>query len=143
LTRELAGINQIFSDRVATILEKMTNKVMRHEVQIVDIDEGVYKVIAKNERITKQGTQDRSYRIVVNQGGHPKCKCRKLLNTYIICSHVLVVCAARNYDPNEFTDPICKVDAMMSTLGGRFEVLVEKKISYPMNVIKSYPIALS
>jgi hypothetical protein len=35
---------------------------------------------------------------------------------------VLAVCTIRNYDPNEFTDPVYKVDALMSTWGGRFEV---------------------
>jgi hypothetical protein len=50
-------------------------------------------VIAKNERVTKHGTQDRSYKVVVNQGERPKRKCRKPHNTHIVCSHVLAVCA--------------------------------------------------
>jgi hypothetical protein len=143
LARELAGIHQIFSNRVATILEKRANKAMRHEVQIVDIDGGVYKVIAKNDRVTKHGTQDQSYNVVLNSGGHPKCKCRKTQNTSIACSHVLVVRAVRNYDPNEFTNPLYKVDALMSTWGCHFEVLVEKRIRHPTKVIKSYQIAPS
>jgi hypothetical protein len=122
LARELAGIHQIFSNRVVTILEKRANKAMRHEVQIVDIDGGVYKVIAKNERVTKHGTQDRSYMVVLNPGRRPKCRCRKSHNTSIVYSHVLAVCAVRNYDLNEFTNPLYKVDVLMSTWGGHFEV---------------------
>jgi uncharacterized protein (DUF1330 family) len=95
---------------------------MRHEVQIVDIDGGVYEVIAKNERLTKHGMQDQSYKVVLNPDGHPKCKCRKSHNTSIACSHVLAVCAVRNYDPNEFTNHLYRVDTLMSTWGGRFEV---------------------
>jgi MULE transposase domain len=112
LARELASTEQIFSNRVADILEKRANKVMRHEVQITNLDECVYEVIAKYECVTKHGRQDRSYRVVVNPGQKLKCKCRKSHNTYIACSHVLAVCAARNYDPNEFTNYYYTISAL-------------------------------
>jgi hypothetical protein len=95
---------------------------MRHEVQITNLDEDVYEVIAKYERVTNQGRQDHSYRIVVNPGQRPKYKCRKSQNTYIACSHILAACAARNYDPNEFTDRYYTVSALQYTWEGRFEV---------------------
>jgi hypothetical protein len=78
LARELANIGQIFSNRVTGILKKRANKVMRHEVQITNLDEGVYEVIAKYEYVIKHGRQVRSHRVVVNPGQRPKCKCRKL-----------------------------------------------------------------
>jgi hypothetical protein len=95
---------------------------MRHEVQIINLDEGVYEVIAKYDRVTKHGRQDHSYRVVINPGQRPKCKCHKSQNTYIASSHILVVCASQNYNLNEFIDRYYTVSALQHTWEGRFEV---------------------
>jgi hypothetical protein len=68
------------------------------------------------------GQKDQSYRVVFNQGIHPKCMCHKPHNTSITCYYVLAVCTIQNYDPNKFTNLIYKVDALMSTWGGHFEI---------------------
>ena len=55
LARELFNHHQVFSNRISHILERRLEKAMRHEVILVDIDEGVYQVIAKNECDTSRG----------------------------------------------------------------------------------------
>ena len=125
LARELWQNNQTYSNRVSRILERRAEKAMRHEVRLVDIDAGVYEVIAKNERQTSRGRQDRSYEVIVNTGIQyepVKCKCRKPLNTGIACSHVLAVCAARNYDSYDFTHPYYLVNTLVATWEGQFKV---------------------
>ena len=113
----------MFSNRVSRILERRAEKASRHEVKIVDIERGLYEVIAKNERRTRHGQQDRVYDVVVRDDLLPICKCRKPQNTGIACSHILAVCANRNFDSNAFTrQDYYGVITLMCTWEGRFEV---------------------
>ena len=50
LARELYNKEQLFSNRVSRILERRAEKASRHEVECIDIERGLYEVIAKNER---------------------------------------------------------------------------------------------
>ena len=123
LALELYNNDQVFSNRVTRILERRAEKASRHEVKIVDIVLGVYEVIAKNERQTRQGQQDRVYKVILSQDAMAKCKCRKPQNTGIACSHVLAVCAVRNFDPIAFTHQhYYGTITLMCTWEGRFEV---------------------
>jgi hypothetical protein len=127
LARELANMNQIFSNRVTHILEKRANKAAPLEVDITDIDGGVYSVRARNERLTTTGRRDRIYEVVVNQGRQAKCKCNKPQNTRIACPHVLTVCAMRNYDAIEFTEPLYRVDKLCDTWSSIFKVFGDEE----------------
>jgi hypothetical protein len=127
LARELANINQTFSNRVSHILEKRANKAIPLEVVITDIDAGVYSVRAKNERLTRYGRADRIYKVVVNQGQQANCSCNKPHNTRIACPHVLAVCALRNFEPNDFTDPLYRVSKLCDTWSGRFQVFGDEE----------------
>ena len=123
LALELYNKDQLFSNRVSRILERRAEKASRHEVKIVDIERGLYEVIAKNERRTRHGQQDRVYDVIVRDDLRPICKCRKPQNTGIACSHVLAACANRNLDSNAFTrQDYYGVITLMCTWKGRFEV---------------------
>ena len=93
LARDLANQGQHFSNRVSHILVKRAEKAIPLEVDITDIEAGVYEVKAKNERLTRHGRADRIYKVVVNQGQQATCKCNNPENTRIACPHVLAVCA--------------------------------------------------
>jgi len=121
--RVLAQRGHIFSERVTQILEKSAAVACQHEVKITDFDTGVYEVISKHERVSRTGgRRDRSYKVILRDGTRPKCKCRGLQNTGIACSHVLAVCAARNYNANEYTHSYYSVNSLVHTWEGHFDV---------------------
>jgi len=121
--RVLAQNGQIFSERVTKILEKNAEDAKQLEVQVIDLDHGVFEVISKHERVTKHGArQDRSYKVILTENHPPKCKCREPQNLFIACKHILAVCAVRNYNPNIYTHQFYSVHALLRTWEGHFEI---------------------
>jgi hypothetical protein len=91
-------------------------------VNIIDVDRGLYEAVVKNERTGRIGRCDCSYKIILAECSRPKCKCRKPQNTIIACKHVIGACATRNFDPNQFTHQYYRVNALVRTWEGTFEI---------------------
>jgi hypothetical protein len=113
---------QLFSERMTKILEKHAA-----HAAVLDVDHGLYKVMVKNERTGRTGRRDRSYKVTLAEGSRPKCKCRKPQNTEIACKHVIAACAARNFDPNQYTHQYYHVNALLRTWEGTFEIFGREK----------------
>jgi L-asparaginase II len=73
-------------------------------------------VIVKHECFTKHDArQDHSYKVILAENHSPKCKCREPQNMFITCKHVLAVCAAQNYNPNNYTHQFHSIQALVTT----------------------------
>jgi hypothetical protein len=70
-------ICQLFSERMIKILEKRAAHAAVLDVNIIDVDHGLYEVMVKNECTGRTGRRDRSYKVILAEGRRPKCKCRK------------------------------------------------------------------
>jgi hypothetical protein len=119
-TRNLHYTGQLFSERVTKILEKRAAHAALFDVNIIDV--GLYEMVAKNERTGRTRRRDRSYKVILAESSWPKYKCRKPQNTGITCKHVIAACAARNFDPNQFTHQYYRVNALVCTWKCTFEI---------------------
>jgi hypothetical protein len=107
---------------VTKILEKRAAHAAVLDVNIIDVDRDLYEVVVKYERTGRTERRDRSYKVILAESSRPKCKCRKPQNTGIACKHVIAAYAARNFDPNQFTHQYYRVNALVRTWEGTFEI---------------------
>jgi hypothetical protein len=68
--RNLHYTCQLFSERVTKILEKRAAHAAVLDVNIIDVDRGLYEVVVKNERTRKIGRCDRSYKVILSVVNH-------------------------------------------------------------------------
>jgi hypothetical protein len=106
---------------------------MQHELQIIDLDEGVYEVMVKYERVTKHERNDHSYKIVVNPDQSLNIS---VANHKIHTLHALTFMRCVQL---KFTNRYYTISTLQHMWEGRFEFFVEQTIGHHMTMTKIIP----